>query len=98
MTASATQHYDIVEHTLEAYTRELRSRLLDGWDISPTNRGDVVGLYGGTFTVSLYRNVATVETTRKKVAAIADAPKPDRGAILAAARAAKAAKKKDSVT
>lgn len=92
MTTETTQNYDIVETNLASYTKELSNRLLDGWAINKTNPGDVIGLYGGTFTVSLYRNAETVQRLRTKAQETQDAPKPDRGAILAKARDAKAAK------
>lgn len=89
----ATQTIDIVESSLSAFAKELSSRLLDGWAISSANPGTTVGLYGSNYTITVYRNTASVEALRNKVGAVQDAPKADRGAILAAARAAKAAKK-----
>jgi hypothetical protein len=90
---SNAQHYDIVETSLVAYTKELAARMLDGWAISKTNPGEVIGLYGGTFTVSLYRDADTVANFKERAEAAAEAAKPDRAAILAKARAAKAANK-----
>lgn len=91
-----TQYYDIVESSLESYSKELASRLLDGWAISKTNPGDVVGFYGGTFTVSLYRDADTVTKYKSKAADTADVARPDRATILAKAREAKAAKRADA--
>ncbi len=88
-----TQTHDIVASNLTTYTKELASYILDGWAISKANPGTVVGMYGGSFTATLYRNTATVQGLRDKVEEVEEAPKPNRGAILAAARAAKAAKK-----
>jgi hypothetical protein len=88
-----TQHYDIVEHTLEAYTKELTSRILDGWIVSNTCPGEVLGFYGSTFTVSLYRNASTVDWLRSKIGNVAEQPKPTRAEILQKARDAKAARK-----
>lgn len=97
MSNTATQHYDIVEHNIVNFVKELEARLLDGWAVSKTNPGDVVGLYGGTFTVSLYRDASTVERVKSKVESVAEQPKPDRKTILANARAAKAFKKQNAV-
>lgn len=91
--SDTTQTYDIVETNLSAFAKELAARLLDGWAISSANPGTVVGMFGNSFTITLQRNTASVESMRNKVSAVQDAPKADRGAILAAARAAKAAKK-----
>lgn len=88
-----TLHHDIVEQSLETFSKELAARIKDGWAISKTNPGDVVGLYGGTFTISLYRNAVTVEELRDKVNNVADAPRLTRAEILERARKAKAAKK-----
>lgn len=91
--SNQTQHFDIVDHNLSSYTAELAKRLMDGWAISKTNPGDVVGLYGGTYTVSLYRNADTVKALKDKAAAVQDIARPSRADILAKAREAKAAKK-----
>lgn len=87
------QRYDIVEHHISHFVKELESRLLDGWAVSKTNPGEVVGLYGGTFTVSLYRDAKSIERLRTKGGQVAEQPRPDRKAILAKARDAKAEKK-----
>jgi hypothetical protein len=89
---SNAQHYDIVETSLEAYTKELAARMLDGWAISKTNPGEVIGLYGGTFTVSLYRDGDSVANLKERAGAAAEVAKPTRAEILAKAREARAAK------
>lgn len=89
-TAENTQYHDIVEHNIAVYSKELADRVRDGWAISKTNPGDVVGF--NCFAVSLYRNAETVKRAKEQAEAIAEAPKPDRSAILAKARAAKADK------
>lgn len=88
-----TEYFDIVDHNIASYTKELVARVLDGWKVSQTNPGDVVGVYGGTFTVSLYRNASTVDNLRDKADNVEDVARPDRAAILQKARDAKAAKK-----
>jgi hypothetical protein len=88
-----TEFFDIVEHNLASFAKELESKLLDGWQISKTNPGDVVGFYGGTFTISLFRNYETVQRLRSRVEGVQEAPKLSRGESLARARAAKADKK-----
>jgi hypothetical protein len=86
------QQHDIVETNLAAYTKELAQKLADGWAINKTCPGEVIGLYGGTFTVSLYRDADTVRKAKETAAAIADIARPDRATILAKARAARAEK------
>lgn len=93
METKVTERHDIVEHSLENYTRELSYKLLDGWALSKTSPAEVVGLYGGTFTVSLFRDNSTVQRLKDRVEGVVQAPKLDRGTILANARAAKAARK-----
>jgi hypothetical protein len=87
-----TDFFDITETNLAEFAKKLESHLLDGWAISKQNPGDVIGLYGGVYTISLYRNDETIKRIRTRVAGIQDAPKLDRATILANARAAKAAK------
>lgn len=87
------QKHDIVETSFATLLKELAARLLDGWAICPSNPGDVIGPWGAFYTVSLYRDHNTVAKLKERAGSVAEAPKPDRGAILAAARAAKAAKK-----
>lgn len=87
-----TDNIDITETNIAVFAKELDNRLLDGWAISKSNPGDVVGLYGGTYTISLYRNDETIARLRNKVASMQEKPKQDRATILANARAAKAAK------
>jgi len=94
---SNAQHHDIVEHVFPFFVAELAKHLNDGWAVSKTNPGDVVGVYGGTYTVSLYRDADTVADFKRRAGEAADLAKPDRAAILAVARAAKAAKKADEV-
>jgi hypothetical protein len=89
-----TEYFDIVEHNLAIFAKELESKLFDGWAISKTSPGEVVGLYGGTFTISLFRNEETVQRLRSRVGTMKESPKLDRATILANARAAKAAKNK----
>lgn len=87
------QHHDIVEHNLATFIRELELKILDGWAVSKTNPGDVVGMYGGTFTVSLYRDDSSVARLKARAGETQERPKLDRAATLAKARAAKAGKK-----
>jgi hypothetical protein len=88
----ATEHHDIVEHSIEAFSAELVKFTLDGWAISPTNPGDSVG-FGQTYTVSLYRDEATVEAFRIKADNFEPKVKMTRAESLAKAREAKAAGK-----
>lgn len=88
-----TKRLDIVEHSLSNFAKELEAKILDGWQISKTNPGAVVGFHGGTFTISLFRNAETVQRLRTRVEGVQEAPKPTRGQILAKARAAKAERK-----
>lgn len=92
-----TDYFDITESNIAVFAKELEARLFDGWAISKTNPGDVVGLYGGTYTISLYRNDETVARLRNRVAGMQEKPKLDRATILANARAAKAAKSSTKV-
>ena|SRR5437763_15078138 len=88
-----TKTYDIVSHTISGFAKELEERIMDGWAISPTNRGDVIGVYGGTYTISLYRNNETIQRLQSRVGGVQEDPKPSRGEILAKARQAKAERK-----
>jgi len=87
-----TDYFDIAASTLAEFAQELDSRLLDGWAISKTNPGEVVGMWGGMFTVSLYRNESTITRLRNKVSGMQEKPKLTRAEILANARQAKAEK------
>lgn len=92
-TNNETQKLDIVEHNFAAFAKELELKVLDGWAISKSNPGDVVGMYGGTFTVSLYRNADTIQRFHDAAEGVQAVPKLSRGEALAKARQAKADKK-----
>lgn len=93
-----TEFFDIIDTNLASFAKELDNRLLDGWAISKTNPGEVVGVYGGTFTISLFRNETTLERLRNKVGSMEEKPKLSRGEILAKAREAKANKGKIDIS
>lgn len=82
---------DIVENTMPAFIKELVSLTLDGWAVSPTCPGDV-NSFGNSFTVSMYRDVDTVEKLKSAAAGVNEFPKPTRAEILQKARDAKKAK------
>lgn len=85
---SDTQRLDIVEHSAEAFVAEVVAKTLDGWAVSATNPGDAVG-FGGTLTVSMYRNSETLQTIRAKMANIQEKPKMSPAESLAKAREAR---------
>jgi hypothetical protein len=87
----STQLRDVVEHSVEALIAEVVALTLDGWAVSKTCPGDVVGYQ--TFTVSMFRDSDTVDNFRQKSLGIAEKPKLTRAEILANARAAKAKNK-----
>jgi hypothetical protein len=93
MTTENIQYHDIVEHSIINFVRELELKILDGWQVSKTNPGDIIGMWNGTFTVSLYRNDASIERLKARAEGVQVRPKLDRAATLAKARAAKAEKK-----
>lgn len=88
---SDTQYRDIVEHSAEAFVAEVVAHTLDGWAVSKTNPGDAVG-FGGTLTVSMYRNESSMQLVRSKMANITEKPKLTQAESLAKAREARAAK------
>lgn len=83
-------NYDVVEYSIEAFTEEVVSRVKDGW-VPVKGSGDAIP-FTNTFTVSMYRNAATVKALKATVDAMTEAPKPTRAEILQKARDAKAAK------
>ena len=87
----ATDFRDVVEHSVEAFVKEVVALTLDGWAVSPTCPGDSVG-FGNTYTVSMFRDANTVEAFRQASVGIDEKPKLTRAEILEKARAAKAAK------
>jgi hypothetical protein len=87
-----TKYHDIVETSFQSFAKELELKVLDGWAIDKSNPGDVIGMYGGTFTVTLSRNYETVDRFRKSAAATQDAPKLSPAESLARARQARASK------
>lgn len=84
---------DVVEYTIEALVAEVAAMTLDGWAVSKTNPGDVIGY--GVYTVSMFRDSNTVEMLRQKAIGIAEKPKLTRAEILAKARAARGQPKLD---
>lgn len=91
-----TDNFDIVETNLSVFVKELENRILDGWAIDKTNPGEVVGVYGGVFTVALFRNNETVQRLHSRVSTVKEDPKPSRAEILAKARQVRADKKSTS--
>lgn len=81
---------DVVEHTIEAFVKEVVRLTVDGFAISMTNPGDAVG-YGNCYTVSMYRDDFTTQALKDKVAGMQDRPKMSRAESLAKAREARAA-------
>lgn len=92
--AVASEKHDIVETRIEKYTSELRRLLLDGWEIDPACPGEVIGPYGASYTVSMFRDASTVAKFQGKCANVAPKAKLSQAEHLANARAAKAAKAK----
>lgn len=81
---------DITEPNIVTFLKELELHIMDGWAISKSNPGDVVGLWGGTFTVTLERSNDTVQRLRTNVASVQDqTPKQSKADSLAKARAAR---------
>jgi len=87
-----TKYHDIVETNIASFAKELELKILDGWAIDKSNEGDVIGFYGGTYTVTLSRNYETVDRFRKSAAATQDAPKLSPAESLARARQARSNK------
>ncbi len=87
-----TDFRDVVEHSVEAFVAEVVALTLDGWAVSPTCPGDVVG-WGNTYTVSMYRDEDTVDEFRSKSVNIEEKPKLTRQEIAAKAREALAVKR-----
>ena len=88
------ERLDIVEVSIVEFVKQVREHTLDGWDISPTCPGDVVGYGYGTYTVSLYRDESTVEKLKYAAGRVQDAPKLSVDDRMAKARQARAAKAK----
>lgn len=76
---------DVVEHSIEAFTKEVVLLVKDGWAISPTNPGDAVG-FGNTYTVSMYRDDTTVQSLKDVVSSMSTEPKMTRAESLQKAR------------
>ncbi len=91
MSEIVEQGRDVVELSVEALLTEVVSLTLDGWALSKTSPGDMIG-FGNSFYVSMYRNEDTVDALRKAGGACGDKPKMTRAETLQVARAAKAAK------
>lgn len=89
---SAVAHVDVVEHTIVAFIAEVARRSLDGWAISPTCPGDVIGYGFSTYTVSMYRSEETLMKLRYAAETLC-VPKLNANDRMAKARAAKAANK-----
>lgn len=77
---------DVVEHSVEAFVAEVVALTLDGWAVSETCPGDAVG-FGQCYTVSMFRDVNTVESFRLRAVNIEEKPKRTRAEQLAEARA-----------
>ena len=92
---------DIVETTIEGLCAELFRLAMDGYKISPTNPGDVIGFFGNNFTVSMYRDKSTVKAFKEANDTVEGPVSLSRAEILAKARQAKSAKAKldiDTIT
>lgn len=83
---------DVVQHTIEEFTKEVFDLVRDGWVISPTNPGDALLSYGTTYTVSMYRDASTVDAFKKLMGGVSDRPKMTRAETLEVARAARKGK------
>ena len=86
---------DIVTHNLAAFVKELVDLTIDGW-VVVKGSADMLGHSG--FTVSMRRDVDTVEAMRVKALAIEEKPKLTRAEIMANARAAQKRNQKLVVT
>ena len=81
---------DITETNIVTFVKELELSIMDGWAVSKSNPGDVIGLWGGTYTVTLERSNETVQRLKTNVASVQDqAPKQSKADSLAKARAAR---------
>lgn len=81
---------DVVERSIEALLSEVVRLTLEGYTISSTNKGDAVGW--NSYTVSMYRDKASVQTFKKANDTVEGPPKLSRAEILTKARAAKGTK------
>ena len=86
---------DVVTHNLAAFVQELVTLTLDGWVVV---KGSVDTLGHSGYTVSLRRDVDTVEALRVMALAIEEKPKLTRAEIMANARAAQKRNQKLDVT
>ena len=86
---------DIVQHNIGAFVQELVTLTLDGW-VVVKGSADMLGHSG--FTVSMRRDVDTVEALRVKALAIEEKPKLTRAEIMSNARAAQKRNQKLDVT
>lgn len=82
---------DVVESSIEAYTKAMVTLILDGWSISPINPGDAVG-FGSTYTVTLYRDASTIANLKRIGEELTVAPKMSQAESLAKARAVRKAR------
>jgi hypothetical protein len=83
-------YQDITEANFVAFLKELELKIMDGWAISKSNPGDVIGLWGGTYTVTLERSNDTVQRLRTNVGSVQDqTPKQSKADSLAKARQAR---------
>lgn len=83
--------FDVVEHSIESFTKEVVRLTLDGFAISATNPGDSIG-FGNCYTVSMFRDESTVARLKQLADGILSRPKMTRSEVLAKAREAKDAK------
>ena len=67
-----TNNRDIVQHNIGAFVKELVDLTLDGW-VVVKGSADMLGHSG--YTVSMRRDVDTVEALRVKALAIEEKPK-----------------------
>lgn len=82
---------DIVELSIESFVKEVVSLTKDGWAVCKSNPGDAIG-FGNAYTVSMYRNEATIQAFKEVAEAVVLAPKMTRAESLQKARAAKGGK------
>lgn len=76
---NVVEYQDVVAYNVQALLEEVVSLVYEGWQISPTNPGESIGMFGMTLTCTMMRHKD-------------DKPKLSRAEILAAAREAKKAK------
>lgn len=92
----STIYRDITMHNMQLFLIEVRDALLDGWDISPTCPGDVVGYGFGVFTVTVERNDGTVKRFKDIAGRVQGVAKMTPAEKMAKARAALDAKRAEA--